>query len=80
MNQFAWGGPIQNSCKVVFRTTPVNIRIPFLIVRAPDPKIKKVTRPTVQGHAEMLKRLPKGNLRVESGLTKRAKIVDATFI
>lgn len=80
MNQFAWGGPIQNSCKVVFRTTPVNIRIPFLITRFPEPKIKKVTRPPVQGHAEMLRRLPKGNLRAESAFSKPAEIVDATFI
>lgn len=79
MNHFAWGGNLHNSCKVIFKTTPVNVAIPFWITKYPGRPLLKHLPPPVIGVEELYSRLPTGNLRVESAITKAAKFVSSSL-
>lgn len=79
MNHLANGGALHNSCKVIFKTTPVNVGIPFIMRVYPKP-LKITLPPAVLHPEELFKRLPTGNTRVEAGLTRGAHCSNYTYI
>lgn len=68
-----------NSCRVTFKTTPVNIGIPFKMISYPKP-YDVLQKPPVIVPDELSNRLVTGNLRAESSMTKEAENINCTFI
>lgn len=80
MNHFAWGGHLAQHCNVVFKTSPVSVGILHRATKYPSPTIVRFTHPPVTVFEEIYRRMPTGNLRVESGISGPAKIVNSDLM
>lgn len=80
MNHFANGGHLYKSCRGMFRTTPVNVGISFVMRTYPNINETKPGLHSVKGYDQQFSRLCKGNIRVEAGITKAANIMHCTYV
>lgn len=78
MNHLCNGGNLMNSCRITFKTTPVNVGIPWKMIFYPK-RVDTLTRPPVLTHDEQFNRLVTGNMRPESSTTRATEIVNCTF-